>query len=120
MHFGQAVQSGPPRQSVEFTYLIVAATLLPPDKKFRWPGVVMCWAPTPMKTESPDAGVMFSSKAEPIPVLHLSLEVTRPQFSDMLRLLETGRFKEFYFSIEDGADGSWPIRSWGMTTEIRS
>ncbi|WP_248306647.1 hypothetical protein [Bosea sp. AAP35] len=72
-----------------------------------------------MKTESPDAGVMFGSEAEPISILHLSLEVTRPQFSDMLRFLEAGRFKEFYFTIEDGSEGSWPIHSWGMTSEIR-
>lgn len=118
LHFGQTVQPGPPRRAVEFSYLLGAALLLPPDKKFRWPGIVTCWAPTPMKTEFPDAGLMFRS--EPSPSLCLSLEVTRSQFSDLVRVLETGRFKEFYFTAEDGAGGHWPIHSWGMTAEIRS
>lgn len=118
VHFGQVVQPGPPRQSIELSYLVAPATLLMPDKKSRWPGVVTFWAPTPMKTECRDAGLMF--KSGPLPCLHLSLEVTRPQFSDMVRFLEAGRFKEFHFTIEDGADDSWPIHSWGMMTEIRS
>lgn len=92
--------------------------LLPPDKELRWPAIVTCWAPTPMKTEFSDAGLMFRS--EPSPSFCLSLEVTRPQFSDMVRVLETGRFKVFYFTVEEGGDNSWPIHSWGMTTEIRS
>ncbi len=118
VHFGQTVQPGPPRQSVEFSYLLGAALLLPPDKKFRWPGIVTCWAPTPMKREFPDAGLMFRSG--PMPSFCLSLEVTRPQFSDVVRVLEARRLKEFYFTAEDGAEGHWPIHSWGMTTEIRS
>jgi hypothetical protein len=42
-------------------------------------------------------------------------EVTRGQFSDMLRMLEAGRLKEFRFALEDEAEGSWPIHSWGMS-----
>lgn len=52
-----------------------------------WPGVVMIMTPTPMKAEFPDAGHLF--KAGHLPSLHLSLQVTRGQFSDMLRMLET-------------------------------
>lgn len=120
VHFGQSVQPGPPRQSVEFSYLIVGAALLPPDKKFRWPGVVMFWAPTPLKSDSSDAGLMFRAEPDPFSFLHLSLEVTRPQFSDVLRLFESRRVNEFYFTIEDEVEGSWPIRSWGMTSAIGS
>jgi hypothetical protein len=64
---------------------------------------------TPMKTDSSDTGRWH------LPSLHLSLEVTRGQFSDMLRMLEAGRLKEFRFALEDEAEGSWPIHSWGMS-----
>jgi hypothetical protein len=70
-------------------------------------------AATPMKTEHPDAGCLF--KAEHLPSLHLSLEVTRGQFSDMLRFLEAKRLKDFHFTVEEGENGSWPIHSWGST-----
>lgn len=114
VNLGQVVQPGPPRQSVEFSYIVLPATLVMPDKTFRWPGVVMIMAPTPMKTEFPNAGALF--KADKLPSLSLSLEVTRAQFSDMLRLLEAGRFKEFHFTIEEGSESSWRVHSWGMTT----
>ncbi|MER9978121.1 hypothetical protein [Mesorhizobium sp. M0085] len=54
VNFGQVVQPGPPRQSVEFTYVILPATLIMPDAAFRWPGIVMIMAPTPLKTEFPE------------------------------------------------------------------
>lgn len=116
VNLGQVVQPGPPRQSVEFSYIVLPVTLVMPNKSFRWPGVVMIMAPTPLKTEFPDAGALF--KADKLPSLSLSLEVTRPQFSDMLRLLEAGRFKEFHFTIEDGSGNSWRVRSWGMATQL--
>jgi hypothetical protein len=77
---------------VEFSYIVLPATLLMPDKTFRWPGVVMIMAPTPMKTEFPDAGALF--RAEKLPSLSLSLEVTRGQFSVFLRLLEAARLRQ--------------------------
>lgn len=76
----------------------------------------MIMAPTPMKTEFPDAGSLF--KADHSPSLSLSLEVTRSQFSDVLRMLEAKRLKDFHFTIEEAYDGSWPVRSWGMTTAL--
>lgn len=88
VNLGQVVQPGPPRQSVEFSYIILPATLIMPDRIFRWPGVVMIMAPTPMKTEFLDAGLLF--KPDKLPSLSLSLEVTRSQFSDMLRYLKQG------------------------------
>ncbi|MER8766430.1 hypothetical protein [Mesorhizobium sp. M0968] len=114
VNFGQVVQPGPPRQSVEFTYVILPATLIMPDAAFRWPGIVMIMAPTPLKTEFPDAGTLFP--ADRLPSLSLSLQVTRAQFSDMLPRIEARRFKDFYFTVEEASEGSWPVRSWGMGT----
>ena len=116
INFGQVVQPGPPRQSVEFTYMIMPGAFTMPDVRFTWPGVIMIMTPTPMKTEFPDAGCLF--KAKHLPSLHLSLEVTRRQFSDMLRMLETKRLRNFRFTLEDEADGSWPIYSWGMSATL--
>ena len=53
------------------------------------------------ETEFLDAGCLF--KAEHLPSLHLSLEVTRGQFSDMLLMLEAGRSAAYLF-LE-----YWPI-----------
>jgi len=115
VNFGQVVQPGPPRQSVEFTYVILAASLIMPNKAFRWPGTVMIMAPIPMKTEHPDAGVLFET-AE-LPSLNLSLYVSREQFSDMLPRLEAHRLKDFHFTVEEkDAEGRWAVRSWGMGT----
>ena len=116
VNFGQVVQGGPPRQSVEFTYMIVPAALTMPEARFTWSGVIMIMTPTPMKTKFPDAGHLFM--AEHLPSLHLSLEVTRCQFSDMLRSLEAGCLKDFHFTVEEGEKGSWPIHNWGMAVCI--
>lgn len=116
VNFGQVVQPGPPRQSVEFTYMVMPAAFTMPAGRFIWPGVIMIVTPTPMKTQSPDAGCLF--KTEHIPSLHLSLEVTRGQFSDMLKLLEGKRVRDFHFTVEDEADGSWPVFSWGMSAAL--
>ena len=113
VNFGQVVQPGPPRQSVEFTYVTMPAAFTMPEVRFAWPGVIMIMTPTPMKTELPDAGHLF--KAENLPSLNLSLEVTRGQFSDMLRMLEAKRLRSFHFSVEDETNGSWPVFSWGMS-----
>ena len=43
---------------------------------------------------------------------------TRAQFSDMLQLIEAQRFKRFHFTVEEGADGTWPIKSWGMAVPV--
>lgn len=114
--FGQVVQDGPPRHSVEFTYMVMPAILTMPEPKFTWPGIVMIMAPTSMKTDFPDAGHL--TKAECIPSMSLSLQVTREQFSDMFRLVDVGRLRDFHFTVEEGADGSWPIYSWGMSVRI--
>jgi len=87
-----------------------------PEARFIWPGVIMVMTPTPMKTEFPDTGFLF--KAEHLPSLHLSLEVTREQFSDMLRILESKRLKSFHFTVEDKVDKSWPVFSWGMSASL--
>jgi hypothetical protein len=47
-----------------------------------------------------------------------ALDVTREQFSDMLRLWEARWFKEFRFTLGEEADGSWPIHSWGMVVPM--
>ena len=48
----------------------------------------------------------------------LALDVTRAQFSDMLRLWKAGRCKEFHVTLEEEAGGSWPVRSWGMGVRL--
>lgn len=63
VNFGQVVQPGPPRQSVEFTYVIMSAVFTMPDVRFTWPGMIMIMTPTPMKTEFPDAGHLFKGRA---------------------------------------------------------
>jgi hypothetical protein len=57
-------------------------------------------------------------KAEHLPSLHVSLEVTRGQFSDMLGMLEAKRLKDLHFTVEDEANGSWPVFSWGMSAAL--
>jgi hypothetical protein len=116
LNFGEIVQPGPPRQSVEFTYMIMPAALTMPEARFTWLGIIMIMTPTPMKTEFPDAGSLF--KAEHMPSLGLFLEVTRAQFSDILRMLEAKRMRNFHFTIEDEIAGSWPVQSWGMSTSV--
>jgi hypothetical protein len=49
INFGQVVQPGPPRQSVEFTYVIRPAAFTMLEARFTWPGVIMIMTPTPMK-----------------------------------------------------------------------
>ncbi|OMI09267.1 hypothetical protein BSN85_17185 [Bradyrhizobium brasilense] len=110
--FGQAVQDGPPRRSVEFSYIVIPAVFTPPKARFVWPGAIMIFAPTPMKPESLDAGRLLSSQR--LLSLSLSLRVTRGQFSDLLRMLEASRLKDLHFTLEDETDGSWPVHSWGV------
>jgi hypothetical protein len=89
------------------------SALTMPKLHFTWPGIVMIVTPTPMKTEFLDAGHLL--KAKHLPTLSLLLEVTRAQFSDMVRMLESKRLKDFNFTVGEGTNGSWPIHSWGMT-----
>lgn len=111
--FGQAVQSGPPRRSVEFSYIVTPAVFTSPNAQFAWPGIVLIFTPTPMKPEASDAGLLLSAKR--LPSLNLSLQVTREQFSDMLRMIEANRLKSFHFTVEEEKEsGSWPVHSWGI------
>jgi hypothetical protein len=109
--FGQAVQHGPPRRSVEFSYITMSAVLTSPEARFAWP-VIMVFVPTPIKPEWSDAGRLLSSQR--LLSLGLSLRVTREQFSDLLRMLEASRLKDLHFTLEDEANGSWPVHSWGI------
>ena len=116
VNFGQVVQPGPPQQSVEFTYMIIPSAFTMPEVRFTWPGVIIIMTPAPIKTEFPEAGCLL--KAEHLPSLHLSIEVTRGQFSDMLPMLGAKRLKDFHFTLENGADGAWPIYSWSMSATL--
>ena len=69
-----------------------------------------------MKAEFPDAGQLF--KAEYFPSLNLALEVSREQFSDMLRMLEAERLRGFHFTVEEEADGSWSVFNRGMSVAL--
>ena len=51
--FGQAVQDGPKRQSVEFSYIGTSAVFTPPQARLAWSGVIMIVAPTPMRSLCP-------------------------------------------------------------------
>jgi hypothetical protein len=117
VNFGQVVQHNPGRQSVEFSYLVISAIFTPPEKQFTWPGVVLIFAPTPMKSVRPDAGRLLSVKR--LLSLSLSLEVTRDQFSDLFRMFEASGVRDFQFTVEEGADGSWPVQSWGMSATLQ-
>jgi len=112
--FGQDVQPGPPRQSIEFTYMVIPAIFTMPEAQYDWPGIIMIMVPTPMKTEFPDAGRLI--KGDGILSLLLSLEVTRGQFTDMLGMIERKRLKEFRFTTDEQDDDCWSVKSWGMTT----
>lgn len=116
VNFGQIVQPGPPQQAVEFTYLILPVQLTMPDGRFVWPGVLMLMTQTPMKSVSPDAGLLL--KVTRLPSLTLLLEVGRMQFSDMLRFIEARRLREFHFTIEGERDTSWAIQSWGISQAL--
>jgi hypothetical protein len=32
--------------------------------------------------------------------------------------LETKRLKDFHFTVEEGANDSWPVFSWGMSAAL--
>ncbi|MEE4013465.1 hypothetical protein V1T76_15440 [Roseibium sp. FZY0029] len=113
VYFGQEVQDGPPRQSVEFSYVILSAALKHHDADEIWPATIAVVAPTPLKPEVQDAG--FFHQTANFPLLNLELNVTRPQFSDLVRSFENGIPKNLHFTVEKKADGLWPIRSWGIT-----
>ena len=110
--FGQAMQDGPPRRSVEFSYIVTPAVFTSPNAQFAWPGIILVFAPTPIKPKFSGAGLLLSSKR--LLSLNLSLKVTRAQFSDMHRMLEANRLKDLHFTVEEEADGSWPVHSWGI------
>ncbi|WP_051388662.1 hypothetical protein [Hyphomicrobium nitrativorans] len=119
INMGQVVQDGPPRQSVEFSYMILSAAFSMTKHAFQWPGIVMIMAPTPMKPVYENAGTLMKMKE--LPSLTLALDATREQFSDLMRLFEARRIKKFHFTIEAVAEAevaTWPIRSWGMMTCI--
>ncbi|MBO6894289.1 MAG: hypothetical protein JJ866_20265 [Roseibium sp.] len=115
VHFGQEVQDGPPRQSVEFSYVILSASVKREGDDILWPATIMLIAPTFMKTAECDAGYLH--EVDGIPMVNMSLNVTRPQFSDMLSAFDRGLPKDFHFTLEDGVDEVWPVRSWGMTAQ---
>lgn len=113
VHFGQEVQDGPPRQTKEFSYVVLSVLLKKEEDDFWWPTAVMITAPTKKMTARCDAGYLHRVRGAPH--LSMSLDVSRAQFSDMLRSFDHGLPKGFYFTLEEGVDGVWPVRSWGMT-----
>src|ERR1700739_2306910 len=73
--FGQTLQDGPPRRSVEFSYIVTPAVFTSPNAQFAWPGVILIFAPNPTKTKFSGAGLLLSAKR--LISLNLSLKVTR-------------------------------------------
>lgn len=60
--FGQAVQDGPPRRSVEFSYIVTPAVFASPNAQFAWPGIILIFAPIPIKVKFSGAGLLLSAK----------------------------------------------------------
>jgi hypothetical protein len=110
--FAQAVQDGPPRRSVEFSYIVMPAVFASPNTQFAWLDIILIFAPTPMKPESSEAGRLLSRQR--LLFLSLSLRVTHEQFSGLLRMLEASLLKDLHFTLEDEQTGSWPIHSWAI------
>jgi hypothetical protein len=108
--FGQVVQDGPPRRSVEFSYIVMPTVFTSPNAQFACPGIILISAANPVKAKFSGAGLLLSARR--LLFLNLSLKATRAQFSDMLRMLEANRLKDFLFTVDDGANGSWPVHSW--------
>jgi len=76
-----------------------------PEARFTWPGVIMIMTPTPMKAEFPDAGHLWPST---FPLSASRLRLREGSFRDMLKMLEAKRLKDIQFTVEDGANDSWP------------
>ncbi|WP_213769443.1 hypothetical protein [Bradyrhizobium sp. dw_78] len=38
--------------------------------------------------------------------------------SNMLRMLDAKCLRDFHFTVEDGANGSWPLFGWGMSVAL--
>jgi hypothetical protein len=36
----------------------------------------------------------------------------------MLRMLQAKRLKDLHFTVEEYADGHWPVYSWGMSVAL--
>ena len=110
--FGQVVQNGPPRRSVEFPYLL-SHEFYPAGSAVHLAGIYLdLCSNSPLKTRPPHAGHLLSAKG--LLSLSLSLEVTRAQFSDVLRMFEASKLKDLHFTLEEGPDGLWPVHSWGI------
>ncbi|MGX1496686.1 hypothetical protein ACSSV1_001722 [Labrenzia sp. MBR-25] len=118
VHFGQEVQDGPPRQTMEFSYVVLSVLLKKEEDDFWWPTAVMITAPTKKMTARCDAGYLHQVRGTSH--LSMSLGVSRAQFSDMLRSFDHGLPTGLYFILEDGVDAVWPVRSWGMTAAFSS
>ena len=115
-HFGQQTQPGKPPRSVEFSYMMLPVTLAMPDNAFTWPGALIIMAPPSIGRQLQGAGTLFSGSQ--LPALVLPLNVTRPQYSDMLWMIATKGFRNFDFTVEERVGNSWPIRSRGMATSL--
>jgi hypothetical protein len=101
---------------VEFTYMMLPVTLTVPDNSFTWPGALFIMAPPRIEKRLERASTLFSGSQ--LPALVLSLNVTRPQYSDLLWMIVTKRFGALDFTVEERFGNSWPIRSWGMATSL--
>jgi hypothetical protein len=101
---------------VEFSYMMLPVTLTMPDNPFTWPGALFIMAPPRIEQRLERAGTLFSGSQ--LPALVLSLNVTRPQYSDLLWMIVTKRLGALDFTVEEGVGNSWPIRSWGMASSL--
>lgn len=114
LRLGQVVQTTEPPQSVEFSQIIASVLLIMPEDCFTWPGVLIIGAPTPMKPVSEDAGMLIQNTQ--MTTLCLTLEATRGQSSDVV---ERSLLKRFKFALGDSKSCSGPVKSWGMSYELK-
>ncbi len=113
-HFGRLSQDE--ARSREFSYMTLPIALMMPGSRAPWPGVLIIITPARMKKPQGKAGVLIRGSS--MPTLMLSLEVSRPQYSDMLRMFEVKRFRSFHFTVAEPDGKVWPIRSWGMSATL--
>jgi hypothetical protein len=84
--------------------MTLSAVLTMPDNSFACPGVLFTMAPPrPEKSSNGQARSSPHHGCRP----YASLDVSRPQHSDMLGIIAAGRFRHFHFTVGEQADSSF-------------
>jgi hypothetical protein len=113
--YGQMDQPGRPVHVVEFSYLVAPIIARSPDKR-EWGGVVMIMPPPRGEALLEAGGVMHGAQ---LPTIHLSLNATRVQFSDLIRHLEMKRLSGLRFTLVADGQKGWRVSGWHISVELR-